>query len=162
MFATIKSFADDTRALLAIINQNDTVNLQNDLNCIYCWADTNNLKFNDLKFELLQYGDNDDLKTLHQYLSSSKKLIEASSSVCDLGVLLSNDCTFKSHIHSLIDGAKKRADWVLRTFRCRNSNAMLTLWKSMVLPKLEYCSQLWCPVKKGDSLRLEEIQRSFV
>ena len=39
---------------------------------------------------------------------------------------------------------------------------MLTLWKSMILPKLEYCSQLWCPTKKGDIYKLEEVQRTFI
>ena len=39
---------------------------------------------------------------------------------------------------------------------------MLTLWKSLILPKLEYCSQLWCPVKKGAILQLEEVQCSFI
>ena len=39
---------------------------------------------------------------------------------------------------------------------------MLTLWKSVVLPKMEYCSQLWSPASKGDILQLELIQRSYV
>ena len=58
--------------------------------------------------------------------------------------------------------AKTRASWALRTFKCRSPTAMLTLWKSLILPKLEYCSQLWCPVKKGAILQLEEVQRSFI
>ena len=75
---------------------------------------------------------------------------------------MSVDCSFKAHINSVVEDAKSRAGWVLRTFKDRRPLAMLTLWKSMVLPKLEYCSQLWCPTKKGDILKLEEVQRCFV
>ena len=60
--AIVKSFADDTRVMLAVENNTDMANLQNDLNQIYSWAEANNLQFNNLKFELLQYGDNKDLK----------------------------------------------------------------------------------------------------
>ena len=38
---------------------------------------------------------------------------------------------------------------------------MLTLWKSLVLPILDYCSQLWCPVKTGLIQEIEDIQRFF-
>ena len=38
---------------------------------------------------------------------------------------------------------------------------MVTFFKSMVLPLLEYCSQLWCPSKLGDIRKLEAVQRSF-
>ena len=39
---------------------------------------------------------------------------------------------------------------------------MLTLWKSLVQCKLDYCSQLWNPSDKGDIQALEMVQRSFL
>ena len=36
------------------------------------------------------------------------------------------------------------------------------LWKSLVLCKLDYCSQLWSPTAKGDIQKLEMVQRSFI
>ena len=38
---------------------------------------------------------------------------------------------------------------------------MLTTWKSLVLPILDYCSQLWSPQNKGDIQMIEDIQKSF-
>ena len=38
---------------------------------------------------------------------------------------------------------------------------MLTLYKSMVVPLTEYCSQLWSPHALGDIRKLESVQRSF-
>ena len=56
-------FADDTRVLGKIRTQEDVENLQLDLNKIYSWAENNNMLFNNKKFELLRYGNNEDLKT---------------------------------------------------------------------------------------------------
>ena len=52
----VSCFADDTRMLLGIKDEEDTQMLQNDLRKLYKWADTNNIKFNANKFELLRYG----------------------------------------------------------------------------------------------------------
>ena len=38
---------------------------------------------------------------------------------------------------------------------------MLTLWKSLILPHHDYCSQLWSPLKTGLIQQLELLQRSF-
>ena len=38
---------------------------------------------------------------------------------------------------------------------------MVTLFKSMVLPQLEYCCPLWSPVTVGKIRQIENIQRSF-
>ena len=38
---------------------------------------------------------------------------------------------------------------------------MLTLWKSLVQPILDYCSQLWCPIQPGQVKQLEEVQKNF-
>ena len=51
--STVSCFADDTRILLGIKDQEDTHMLQNDLHKLYEWANTNNMKFNAKKFELL-------------------------------------------------------------------------------------------------------------
>ena len=51
--------------------------------------------------------------------------------------------------------------WILRTFKSRSPELMLTTWKALVLPILDYCSQLWCPIAKGEIQKLEKIQQSF-
>ena len=51
--------------------------------------------------------------------------------------------------------------WILRTFKSRETDVMLTLWRSLVIPHLDYCSQLWNPQEKGMIQVIENIQRSF-
>ena len=49
----------------------------------------------------------------------------------------------------------------MRTFRSRTKQTMLTLWKSMLQSRLDYCSQLYSPSSAGEIKQLENIQRSF-
>ena len=51
--------------------------------------------------------------------------------------------------------------WILRTFTTRDSITMMTLFRSLVLSRLDFDSQLWSPhlVKHID--QLEKIQKSF-
>ena len=51
--------------------------------------------------------------------------------------------------------------WVLRVFQSRKRSLMLTLLKSLVIPLLEYCFQLWNPWKAKDIQAIEAIQRTF-
>ena len=50
---------------------------------------------------------------------------------------------------------------MLRVFQSRQCSLMLTLLKSLVIPLLEYCCQLWNPWQANDIQASEAIQRTF-
>ena len=74
---------------------------------------------------------------------------------------MSADGTFKQHISNICQSARSMCSWILRTFESRSPELMLTLWKSLVIPILDYCSQLWSPSKVGEIQQIEDIQRAF-
>ena len=51
--------------------------------------------------------------------------------------------------------------WILRTFSTRETRTMMTLFKSLVLSRLDYASQLWSPHLLKSVYLLEKVQRSF-
>ena len=51
--------------------------------------------------------------------------------------------------------------WMLRVFLSRERSLMLTYLKSLVIPPLEYCCQLWNPWKSQGIQAIEAIQRTF-
>jgi len=48
------------------------------------------------------------------------------------------------------------------TFITRETLPMMTLYKSLVLPHLDYCSQLWNPSSPGEINKLETVQRAYI
>ena len=160
--AIVKSFADDTRAARDIRTEADVQILQEELQKLYTWSDKNNMLLNDTKFEAIRYGKLRHVKETTQYKTPSGETIKVKETIKDLGVLLSDDCSFKDHINNTIEKAKNMVSWILRTFRSRLPTPMLMLFKMLVLPIMEYCSVLWSPLDTGSIQRLEQIQRSFV
>ena len=75
---------------------------------------------------------------------------------------MSQDGAFKNHIDNICNSARRTISWICRTFKSRSIITMCTTWKSLVLPKLEYCSQLWSPTSKSDIQKIELLQRNFV
>ena len=65
-FSLMKSFADGTRFTKRVKDEEDAKALQLDLQQVYEWAERNNMEFNSLKFELLRYEDDDEIKTTTQ------------------------------------------------------------------------------------------------
>jgi hypothetical protein len=51
--------------------------------------------------------------------------------------------------------------WIWRTFRIREAEPMITLFRALVIPILEYCCQLWAPFTLGAVRQLEGVQRTF-
>ena len=74
---------------------------------------------------------------------------------------MSGDCTFNYHISSLSKKCANLSGWILRTFYTRDCITMLTLFKSIVLSRLDYGSQLWSQFLIKHLTQLEKIQRSF-
>lgn len=158
----VSSFADDTRVFTGIKNVEDSQQLQEDLNKIYDWAKRNNAEFNSTKFESLRYGNNEILKQSTSYTASNDETIEASAHVRDLGVQMSPEANFSQHISDISISASLKCAWILRVFKTRDRVALVTLWKSLVAPVLEYCCQLWNPSAAGLIQKLEAVQHSYL
>ena len=131
------SFADDTRIWRGVRSSQDCAVLQSDLQSVYSWASTVNMMFNCSKFEWVRYGT--DIAPGFQYLSPDQTPIERKDSLRDLGVSLSSDLTFKLQIEKSVTTASQMLGWGLRSFRSRSPHLLLTMFKSLVQPHLDYC-----------------------
>ena len=79
-----------------------------------------------------------------------------------MGVTMCRDGTFKKHIQTTVKTAQNQCSWILRTFMTREVIPMITLWKSLVQCKLDYCSRLWSPARKGDIQATATVPNSFL
>ena len=156
----VVSFADDTKISKELNCSHDKNILQKDVIEMYKWSKENNMHFNTEKFQLLRYGKDDELKQ-NEYSLPDGQLITESKQARDLGVIMTNDAKFSTHIKIASNKAKRNVGMILRSFQRRDKNIMLRLFKSLVIPILEYCSVLIAPYKQEDIIRLERIQRHF-
>ena len=162
-------FADDTKLQRAIKVLECTMLLQEDLYRVIQWAVHNNMHLHEDKFEVLNYTLNTSnlLSNLpftaeyRSYDTSGGHTIQPTTVVRDLGVYLSSDRSWSPQVNQLVQSANKVAGWALSVFRDRSPRLMLTLYKSMVRSRLEYCCPVWNPTKVSDVQALENIQRNF-
>jgi hypothetical protein len=161
-FSILSCFADDTRLLKSVQNVMDTFKLQHDLNKVYKWTKDNNMSLNGEKFEQLTYGKDDKLRAGSIYLTDNGAIIHKPNFVKDLGVVITDDTRFSTHIDQMVTKSTNLSSWIFRTFKSREKLVMLTLWKSLVIPHLDYCSQLWSPTRKCEIQKIEMVQRTFI
>ena len=154
--AFFSCFADDTKIGCRITSENDSEALHVDLETVYNWTEQNNMKLNSDRFECMRYGSNKTPQALTHYTTNTGSMIQDKDSVKDLGVTKTNDGTFKKYIQHAVSEAKRQCGWILRTFGT-SIVPMLTLWKSLVQYKVDYCSQLWCPTETGDIQSIEMV-----
>ena len=113
------------------------------------------------KIHYLPLSASQALNKSNVYINPSMDIIPQSTDVPDLGIIMSKDCSFNSHISSLSRKCKNLSGWILRSFISRDKLTMLALFKSLVISRLDYTSQLWSPHKISQITQIEKVQRSF-
>ena len=115
--------------------------------------------FNNKKFQAIRFFD---LLNPPEYTALDGTRIADHTNVKDLGIHMSRDLTFDYHIREVALKGKRVAGWILRVFKTREKDTMLTLLKQVIYPTLEYCCVLWSPTNPALINVLESVQRNFV
>ena len=143
-------------------SEEDVEVMQQELIKLDNWAKTNNMEFNKGKFVVLRYGENEILKEETDYFSGNfEEIIERKQSLRDLGVQLTDDGGFEEQIERVCKKARQKSGWIFRTFYSRNTDFLKQVFKSLVQPHLDYCSQLWAPLEGPDMEKIEKVLRDF-
>ena len=156
--AEASSFADDTRVVMRVGDEDDHRAMQRDLETLYEWSDNNNMMFNGAKFQHLCYGPQLDRQ---RYLTPDGDQIQMFDDVRDLGISMSANGGFEVQVNECVMKGRQLAGRIFRTFETRESYPMMTVYKALVLPALEYCCQIWSPKKLYLIKKVESVQRNF-
>ena len=120
------------------------------------------MEFNSKKFEILRYGKNQILKDSTFYLTPQfEEIIEEKESLRDLGVIMTNDCSFSNHVDLVCSKVRQKSGWIFRTFKNRQAWFLKMIWKSLVQPHVDYCSQLYFPHISSQMQKIEKLQQVF-
>ena len=171
--AKILKFVDDSKAMRAMRTPSDVQTFQVALDKLSDWEETNNMCFNKIKFLLHKLGENTALKAGTE-LYTEKPVVSASlgSSAASplvespvvkyLGVMMDSEANFWIQRSTCVNKTIRKASWVLRTFNSRSKSTLVPLWKSLIQPHMDYCSQLFSPTDKvGDLRTMEQPLRTF-
>ena len=153
-------FADDLKILVAA---SDRIKAQEDLDYLTKWQETWLLEFNtvDNKCKVLHAGK---VNKGYKYELNST-LLPVTEEEKDLGVTVTKDLHWGTHIQKCIGKANSMTGWVTRNLIRKDIQTMMTVYKTIVRPHLEFCVQLWNPAPKHGHWQLimdiENVQRKF-
>ena len=119
------SFADDTRLYSGVRDVTDCDNLQFGLNNVYDWA----LSHMFLTKKKFSYSSNVYACKSNVYIDPAMNIINPSTHMLDLGF----PCP----------AIMLKPYWILKIFTMRYPKIMFTVFKSLILSRLDYTSQLW-------------------
>ena len=150
----VRLFADDCLLYRPIKNHNDYIAFQQDLSNLVSWANTWGMSFNSKKCYLLSSKS----KSSYFY-SISNNILQQVKSTPYLGVIISEDFKWTTHINKITSKANSMLGLLKRNLKRCPLDCKKLGYTSMVRSNLEYAAAIWDPYQQGDIGRLEHVQR---
>ena len=153
--STCKVFADDTKLYSS---HNNHISIQKDLLTFLEWSEKWLLKFNKSKCSVLHMG-NKNKQNKYFMDSESTEELKTTINEKDVGVTFSTNLKFNTHINNVIKKGNQMTGLIRRSFVHLDKNMLITLYKSLIRPHLEYANVIWHPMYKVQLVALEKVQR---
>lgn len=155
----IALFADDSKLFRPILNPTSSYNLQSDLKYLHSWSLDWGMEFNKSKCKVISISRKKTSTREASYTMDGQPL-ECVPYITDLGVTVSNDLSWSSHIEGAVAKANKTLGLVKRVCKdLPDQKVRKLLYCALVRPKLEYASSLWSPYTVKHRSLIENVQR---
>ena len=156
--STIGLFADDCIIYRQILNDNDTLLLQEDINAITNWASTWLMRFNASKCCNMQFTQA-KIHCINKVYYLHDTALAFSDHCKYLGITLQSNLRWDKHINEKIANASRTLGLVRRNIKTPSTNIRDLAYKALVRPKLEYASIVWSPWQNYLTDAIEKVQR---
>ena len=134
--------------------------LTNDLTVIEKWGKDNLVSFNQSKTKQAVISRKPIQNFPAVFMNGDK--LDTSASFRQLGLSLSSNLTWKTHIHSLARHASQKLGFLARARGFFSSSHLLSIYKSQIHPSLEYCSHVWGGAPKSTLCLLDKVQSKAI
>ena len=155
--STVRLFADDCLLYRTIRTIRDQIQLQNDLKSLEEWASLWGMRFNATKCYLMSIHRSQ--KPLTYMYTLDNHILEKVTNNPYLGVILSEDLKWATHINKICNKANSTLGFIRRNLKNCDKSFKETAYISLVRSVLDYSSTVWDPHLKKDITRIENIQR---
>ena len=153
--SNVLKFADDTKLFRKVNTDGNKQHLQNDLDRLVKWSEKWQM--------LLNFGKCKCLHTGHGNLNVNYKMgdtvLGTTVKEKDLGVTISADMKVSEQCGIAASKGNQILGLIRRNITYKGKKLIIPLYKTIVIPHLEYCIQAWRPYRKKDIDTLERIQR---
>ncbi|MCW4309234.1 MAG: reverse transcriptase domain-containing protein [Candidatus Thiodiazotropha endolucinida] len=152
----VRLFADDTAVYLTINGPDSSAILQKDLDQLQQWEALWDMEFNPGKCQVLHITRSQNpIKT--QYTMHGQ-VLESVPTARYLGVDISTNLSFNTHINRITANANKSLGFIKRNVKCKHPGVREAAYKTIVRPQLEYGSTVCGPYTQTYSDIVEMIQ----
>ena len=159
----VSKFADDTKYLRIIHNDEDHMKMQSDIDKLLKWAETWHMEFNSKKCKIIHFG-----RTNPQYsycmggYAPAGTILQNVNEEKDLGVIITNSLKPSSQCAKAAMKANGILGQMWRSFHYRDKSVWIWVYKTYVQPHLEFAVQAWSPWYSKDIQLLEKVQKRAV
>ena len=154
----LSKFADDTKGLHKVNNNDEVAELQKSLDNLFKWSCEWQMLFNLDKCHVLHFGSTNPRNT---YTINGHELLHVNEEK-DLGVIISSSCTPSIQVSAAAMKGNQVLGQLLRAISYRDRQTFIRLYQQYVRHHLEYCVQSWSPWLQQDIDLLENVQRRAV
>ena len=155
--STLRLFADDALLYRSISTVNDSVILQNDIDKLVSWSKTWQMQFNVSKCYTMRISRRKEPVLMDYYIDGYK--LSPVKNHPYLGVMLSDDLRWNSHVDNIVVKANKSLGFVRRNLYPCSENTKRSAYVTIVRPNLEYATAVWDPYRQEQIDSIEAVQR---
>ena len=150
----LRLFADDKKLF-----SSDSVDLQHAIICSEKWLTDHQLFLAPEKCAILKIKKSSVCDNSEFYITGH--LVNEAQTFSDLGVIVSNDLKWASHVDNICRKASIVSYQLFKSIRSKNIWTWMKLYNTYVRPKVEYNTPVWSPSLTKDIKKVERIQRYF-
>lgn len=155
-FAKLFQYADDCVLKKIIHTKEDQRLLQTDLDNIQDWSTHNNLKLNAQKSVHMRITLRKSIDIENYFINNES--IPKKGSHKHLSIIIDENLNFNEQTERLFNSCMKKWNFLKRLSKFANSTVLLRLYKTYVLPLLEYANICWVP-NSTQVDKIESVQR---
>ena len=150
-------YADDSKIYGNCKMEEDCHELNQNLLSLQDWCAKWQLSINSDKCEILRVGRGN----INFEYEINGNIIPSSDNCKDLGVHVGKDLYYRDHYNIVARNNHHLCKQFRTAFASKNIEFLLFLYKTYIMPKIEYASSIWSPYLKKDVDLIENIQRKF-
>ena len=151
----IRIFNDDTKMLGEVKTTDDRMAIKKYLNNFLEWADLWQMPFNINKCKVMHI-ENSNMRIGYEMKRKTLQVVEQET---DLGININCNLKWEAKCRKAAKEGNQILGLIYRSFECKSKKIMLSLYKSLVRPHLDYCIQVWRPYLQKDIDIIERVQR---